>query len=101
MSQLIQVATGNIKSIQRGTVTAANGSTGTVVISDVNMDSSVLSFSCRNGYAVSFGGYAGHATMASIFLSAVDSLTWKGGVAFNSGAGYSDSLIEWELVEYF
>lgn len=88
-----------IKSIQRGSVTATNGSTGTVTVTAVDTAKSVVIISISGGqtYNNAIGDY--RATLASMQITNTTTLTWVGCFK-NSDTGAQHPTIEWQLVEY-
>lgn len=88
-----------IKSIQRGSVTATNNSTGTVTVTAVDTTKSVLTINVKNGYTAYNTWGDSCPTTGSMTLTNSTTLTWVGGIgiAYDSGVG---SVIEWQLVEY-
>lgn len=85
-----------IKSIQRGSVTATEGTTGTVTVTSVNTTKSVLTINAKSG--VSTGGVSQFAQMGGAALTAATTITWYGAPAGSSGT--TNSVIYWQLVEY-
>ncbi len=112
---------GGIKSIQRGTTSVTNGSTGagasaTATINAVDLAKSFISASCKSGWWCS-NYYADSYAMWAVNINAGATLTNTTTVTFNtSGFGYftvngnnynnyatnptGNPTIYWEVIEY-
>lgn len=87
-----------IKSIQRGSVTATNGSTGTVTVTAVDTAKSMLQTSVMSGrldHTTSGTPFSGSAGMT---LTNTTTLTWY--APAQTGSSTVHSVIYWQLVEY-
>ncbi len=86
-----EIVGGHIKSIQRGTKNLSGVSSGTTTITEVDLDKSFVSSSCRP-QSGSSSGSPQH--IATAYLS--DSTT----MTFNRGASTNSTTIAWEVIEY-
>lgn len=97
-----------IKSIQRGSVTFGTGGSGTVTVSAVDPNKSVLFTTCRPAYSGrDFAGLLGishESHMTTVFAGATltngTTISWLGGTAMNNVTTGTGTL-RWELVEYY
>ena len=99
MSLREQFYGGVIKSIQRGTISATNGGTGTVTVSSVNTAKSILQVNNATG-VLAGSTWANSGLSAGATLTNATTITWKGGWYAGTVSTDTAATLYWQLVEY-
>ena len=94
---LSDIIPGHIKSIQRGSFTFGRNATGTVTISSVDVNKSMLLLSIASGYAGDSDDTV-NSLMISAYLSNSTTISWASN-ATQAGSNIANGTAYWQVVE--